>query len=792
MTWGELAKRLSDPTVTNETVAEYKSLSKAEKGDIKDVGGFVGGYLKQGRRIKSAVTHRQLITLDADSPGRDFLEDVALMLDGQAYVIYSTHSHTSSSPRYRLIIPLAKAVDPDAYQAVARKLADAIGLSHFDDTTYAPERLMYWPSTSRDGEYFYKNEPGACTDPDRILAEYEDWRDPTLWPRSGRAQASFETTLTKQEDPRTKENIIGDFCRAYTITDAIVKFLPEVYAPCDVPGRFTYAKGSTNAGAVVYDDIFIYSHHGTDPCSEKLCNAYDMVRIHLFGDEDEEAPPNTPVNRLPSAKAMADFIKADGVAYTLRDEANRKAALDAFDDSLLEPEDEEALKALLGALKRGNGGKIEASANNIITILKMDPQLKGKFGLDEFARRFTVKSSLPWRHVGIKKEWGDGDDSSLRNYLSTAYDIVGKGVISDALDEVMFEERFNPVKEYLEESMWDGKERVSTLFIDYLGADDDEAGYVRTVTRKFFVAAVARIFKPGCKFDNCLILTGKQGIGKSTIFKRLGRSWYNDSVISIQGKDALEQLQGSWIIELGELQATKKADNELIKAFISRSDDRFRVAYGKRTEYYPRQCVFCGTTNDRNFLKDRTGNRRFWPIGVGITAPTKDLWAELTEAEVTQIWAEAVHYFRQGEDLHLPAALEQAVIRVQEYYMEGSEQLGLVEDYLEIPIPLDWYDLTLSERKSYIEDYQEGVDMTSQETVRRDKVCVLEIWCELFRQPRERLDNAKARELSNILQNIKGWSALHIRGSKTGRLRFGASYGPQKAFVREGAHLKIE
>lgn len=788
MTWEELAEKLKDPVRTNETEAEYKGLSKAEKGKIKDVGGFVGGYLKNGRRVKGAVKHRQLITLDADSPSNDFLSDVNLMLDGQAYVVYSTHSHTKKAPRYRLIVPLARKVDPDEYQAISRKLADNIGLNHFDDTTYAPERLMFWPSVPSDGEYVYIHEEGRLTDPDKILAEYEDWRDPTLWPRSEKAVLSFENNFRKQEDPLKKENIIGDFCRAYTISSAIEKFLPDVYSPCDVEGRYTYVKGSTSAGAVVYEDKFIYSHHGTDPCSEKLCNAYDMVRIHLFGELDENAE-KTPSNKRPSVSAMADFIKEDGEAFALRDRINKKAALDDFDDELLksaQTEDAEAFeKALSEKLKRNRNGVIESTAQNVIYILKLDPLLKDKIGLDEFARRYTVKSSLPWRMVGYKKEWGDGDDASLRNYLSKAYEIVGKGVISDALDEVMYDKRFNPVKEYLDSVEWDGECRLENLFIDYLGAEDND--YVKAVTRKFFTAAVKRVYKPGCKFDNCLILTGRQGIGKSTIFKMLGMEWHNDSVVSIQGKDALEQIQGSWIIELGELQATRKADNDLIKAFISRSEDRFRVAYGKRTEYYPRQCVFCGTTNDRNFLKDRTGNRRFWPVGVGLEEATKNLWRDLTKEEIGQVWAEAKFYFSNGEELYLTGELEQTSIEMQEFYTEGSEQLGLIEEFLDIPIPTNWYDLTLESRKFYIRGYLGGTLIEAdkkEETVRRDKICVLEIWCELFDQPRERLDNAKARELGNVIQHLKGWEAARGSISKTGRLRFGTAYGAQKAFVR--------
>ena len=215
---------------------------------------------------------------------------------------------------------------------------------------------------------------------------------------------------------------------------------------------------------------------------------------------------------------------------------------------------------------------------------------------------------------------------------------------------VSSERLYHPVKEYLNGLSWDGTKRLENLLVDYLGAEDTP--YVRAVTRKTLVAAVARIYEPGTKFDSILVLNGPQGIGKSTLFARLGRAWYSDSlsISDMKDKTASEKLQGYWILELGELAGIRKMDVETVKSFITRTDDKYRKAYGVNVESHPRQCIIVGSTNsDGGFLRDVTGNRRFWPVrvlGKGRHKPW-DLDA------VDQIWAEAAEYYHQGEELFL-------------------------------------------------------------------------------------------------------------------------------------------
>lgn len=773
MTWSTLASKLAEPTVTNETAAEYAKMSKADQGQKKDVGGFVGGYIPgNGRRIRGAVKERYLITLDADNPGEDFIVDLDMELGGMEYVLYSTHSHTADNPRYRVIIPVDRAMTPDEYQAVSRRIADNIGIEFFDPSTHQAERLMYWPSHPKDVEYVYQHSEGALVSVDTYLSTYRDWRDTSLWPTSEKESQIRLDAAKKQGNPLEKKGLLGAFCRCYSITEAIHKFLPEVYEPTAVEDRYTYVAGSSVGGLVIYDnDTFAYSNHATDPISGKLVNAFDLVRIHLFGDKDPADETN--VTKLPSYQDMIDFVNEDGAAPILLDK-ERMADMD-FEDIT---DDEEGLRAKLNRDRKGNP---ESDVFNCLLVLKQDPALKGKIRLDEFAHRLVVIDDLPWRGKDETPYWTDTDDACLRNYFATKYLIKGKGIIDDALQEVTQANKFHPVREYLTGLTWDGTCRVDTLFIDYIGAEDTE--YIRAVTRKWMCGAIARVMVPGIKFDTAIVLYGAQGLGKSLILERLGRKWFNNSLVDIKTKDALEQIQGSWINELAELAPTYKNDNEIVKAFISRTSDRFRSPYGRRTEEYPRQCVFAGSTNNLMFLKDRTGNRRFWPITGDKDRKTKNAW-NITQDDIDQLWAEAYYYWSNGESLVLEGDLEEEALRIQLSHTEGGELVGLIEEYLDMILPENWESLDIFDRRDYIRNYGDDDHCGS---VQRERVCALEIWCEVMEGDRKNLQNAKAREIIDILQSIKGWSPY---SKSVGKMRFGKMYGVQRAFIREDSTLQ--
>ena len=772
MMWSDIVRRLSETQRTSETVAEYKKLPKTEQSHIKDVGGFVGGMLKGGRRTAESVANRQLLTLDADFAQPDFWDLAMLALGEPAAAIYSTHKHTPDKPRLRLVLPLSRPVTPDEYQAIGRRVAADIDIEQFDDTTYQAQRMMFWGSTPRDGEYVFECNDDAFLDADEVLGRYEDWRDQAQWPESSRAHTEVRRTAAKQEDPTSKKGIVGAFCRTYSITEAMDAFLPGMYEPCAADDRYTYVAGSSAAGAVVYEDgKFLFSHHATDPCSGKLVNAFDLVRIHRFRDLDEDAQSGTPPGRLPSYLAMQELAAADARVKVSIGEERLAEAKQEF--SPIEGHDNDETKNWLARMDINKWGKYESTAKNVKLVLDNDPNLVGAIAMDDFAHRITVLRDLPWRKKSRSTVWLDSDDSSLRNYMEDVYGIRGKSIIEDALAEVTMRHAFNPLQDYLTGLVWDGIPRIDTLFIDYLGAEDTE--FNRAISRKTFAAAVGRALEPGIKFDTVLTLIGKQGLGKTSLVRKLACGWHSESLVTVQGKDAMEHIQGFWLIELGELAAIRKADFELVKQFISKQEDSFRAAYGRRTERYPRQCIFIATTNIADFIRDQTGGRRWWPMRVDKERQRLNHFVDLTEAEIGQVWAEAVAAYRSGEPLHLTGAMEAEARRLQEEHTDESPLAGLIRDYVERPLPENWAKLDLGERRDYI--HGDGLDMP-EGTVLRDRACAMEIWVELLNGDPKKLTRIQAIEINDILRKMKGWE------QPLGGIRF-AHYGVQKGFLRK-------
>lgn len=742
--WSDLLDRLAKETRTPETVAEYKAMGRNQQSDIKDVGGFVGGYCNNGSR--SDIRFRSILCLDADFADGDLWPDWELLY-GKAAAVYSTHKHTPEKPRLRLVVPLSRNVDPDEYQAIGRRVAATLGMDKFDDTSYQPQRMMYWPSASQDGEYFFRYTDAPLLDPDEVLATYHDWHDVSAWPTSSREAAAPKKTANKQQDPLEKGGLVGAFCRAYfPIQEAIAAFVPA-YQPCAEPNRYTYTEGSTAAGVVIYEDgKFSYSFHGTDPASMQTVNAWDLVRLHLFHDLDADCAPDTPTGNRPSYKAMTELATNDK-RTTAQIVTDRSAEALADFDTPVEENTSPAAENWREKLKITDKGAIAQTIENAVIILRHDPKLAGCLALNEMEHNIVARKDLPWRKVKGISQWVDADDAALRFYLERVYGIASKDRIFDAVNVVAAENKYHPVRDYLDSCTWDGVPRVETLLVDYLGAEDN--AYTRAVTRKALVAAVARIYRPGCKFDYMLTIRGRQGMGKSALIAKLGGKWFSDSFTTMQGKDAYEQVQGVWIMEVGELAGMRKAEAETIKLYISKQVDRFRPAYGRRLQEFPRQCIFIGTTNETQFLRDTTGNRRFWVVDTPNEA-SKDMWEELTPEAVRLIWAEAVELYKAGEELYLPRSLEAVAREVQEAYEEENPRAGIIADYLGRLLPAGWDGMDLYARRSFLEGEAEGV-------TERQTVCILEIWAEALCGNPDKLDRYAIKEIRDIMAGLPNW-----------------------------------
>lgn len=766
MELSDLRERISTTHRTSETVEQYRKMSKAQQDSIKDVGGFVLGTLKGGRRKKDTVLTRSGLTLDMDYGTPDIMDEIEMFFDFHC-MIYSTHKHTPEKPRLRLIIPLSREVTPDEYGAVARKVAEEIGIELFDDTTYEPSRLMYWPSTSADGEFVFREIEGKVLDPDAVLAKYKDWRNTAEWPVSKRQQTIVQRNIQKQANPLEKPGIVGAFCRTYSIRDAIDTFLQDTYKHSAMPGRYDYIPADSQAGVVIYEDKFAYSHHATDPACGKLMNAFDVVRLHRFGDLDAKADPDSDPSRLPSFKAMQEFaVQDESVKIQLGKEREQLAQAEF---NSVEDENWQTV------LELDKQGKVKDTMANIAAIVSHDENLKS-IVYNEFKGCIDVIGPLPWKQV--KPGFNDSDVANAKLYFERVYGIWSPTKFKDALLAVVAAERiYHPIKNYFAGLTWDGVPRLDSLLIDYCGAEDNP--YTRAVTRKTLCAAVARVYEPGRKFDSILVLSGPQGIGKSTFFAKLGGAWYSDSlaISDMKDKTAAEKLQGYWILELGELAGIKKVDVETVKSFVTRVDDKYRQAYGMVVESHPRSCIIVGTTNSESgFLRDITGNRRFWPVQVSEHGSHHPWDLE----EIDQVWAEAIQAYKDGESLFLSGEVAQMAYAKQQEAMESDDREGLVQDYLDRLLPENWDNMDLYQRRTFLGG-SEFEDTPTEGTVRRERVCIMEIWCECFGKERQNLKKADSYELEGILNKIGGWE--RYMGNASGKMRI-SGYGIQRAFIR--------
>ena len=751
----DLKERLRVTIRTTESAEEYAKMSRAQRDTAKDHGGFVAGVLKGGRRKADTVESRSMVALDGDRINANFLESYEALCPYTS-VLYTTHSSTEENPRVRLVFPLTRDVTPEEFVAVSRYLAQMLGIDYFDECSYQPNQLMYWPSTPANGSFVYKETDGPWLDPDAILGEHPEWTDPTRLPTSSRESKANTTAQQKVQDPLTKEGVVGLFNRTYyPISKALEAFLSDVYEPTDNESRWHLIASSSMAGVEIKEDKFVYSHHAKDPAYLKMCNAFDIIRIHRFGDLDDKA----------SYKAMCEFaMEQDEVKMLAASERTAGAETDFSGGEDIDWQKHLQYEPRSMVLKN--------NLHNITLIMENDPNLKG-IVFNQLADGLEIKGEVPWKHPA--RFWRDADDAQLISFVDSHYGSFSERNYRIAVTKVTDDRSYHPIREMFESlPPWDKVRRAETVLIDYLGAEDNR--YVRAVTRKSLCAAYMRVYYPGIKFDNMIVLNGAQGIGKSTLISSLGGEWFSDSLAlsDMNDKTAAEKLQGYWILEIGELAGMKKADIDKVKAFISRQDDKYRASFGRRVTPHPRQCVFFGTTNSENgYLRDITGNRRFW--NVKVTGQGKCKPWEMTAEVVRQIWAEVAEIARSGEKLYLDADLEAYARQEQREAMEQDDREGIVRNYLDMLLPDDWDSMDYYRRREYIRDIDDPT--RSEGTMKRQTVSNIEIWCECFGKSKEEMRPSDSYAISAIMVRIEGWE-------KSGARQMLPIYGRQRVYTR--------
>lgn len=402
-----------------------------------------------------------------------------------------------------------------------------------------------------------------------------------------------------------------------------------------------------------------------------------------------------------------------------------------------------------------------------IDLLESNPNYKGKIAFNEFTGDIMIDR--------IHK-WTDTEFSKLV-YEFENFDITSERAITHAFNIVSAKNSYHPIKDYLKGLKWDGIPRVDTLFIDFLGAEDNL--YTRKVSAITLIGAVARIHCPGVKFDTMPVLVGKQGTGKSTLFAKLGGQWFSDELNELKGKEAYESLQGAWIVEIAELSALNHSTIEEIKKFITKRIDHYRKPYARVPEDIPRQCIFVGTTNKAEFLKDETGNRRFYPIDIDTNRATKSVWNELTQEYIDQLWAEAMQRYLNNENIYIEPIdpILQYAETQQRTHFNKDTLFNEVENYLNMLVPPNWNELAFHERSDFMVRASKNPNIYA--TVRRSQICIREILIDLY--PDDYNENSKisrrdSDEVAKVLETL-GWYK-----NKTGRIK--GLKNPQQIYVK--------
>lgn len=699
-------------------------------------------------RVNPAVVSRSAITLDADTPRRD-LPDVVDMLLGCAAIVHTTYSSSPDDLRFRIIIPVDRPLLPDEYHAAVTMLIAKLGSEQFDKGSVEPARYMFKPASQEPGWFQHWVFDGPELAVDELLAGW----DPDL---SG---MSMPKPHRNKRDPFELEGVVGAFNRVYDDWQALIDEYELPYHAMDGE-RWSLTGTASVAGMGVMGPGLVYSHHITDPAYGQACSAFDLVRLHRFGHLDT-GHMDKPVNRRPSHTAMLDLAAADR-----RVQAERVGiAAQEFSDDIDGSFDDAAVWKLELKFENKTDALLDTIRNWDI-VCANDPAFTPLY-FNEFTLAVETSADLPWRTLAFAGPMFDSTDGAdLALYLERTYGVqLTERRLNQLVITTAGKTRVNPVRDYLDALVWDGKHRVETSLPGV-----KPTAYTKMVARKALAAAVARVYDPGCKWDHTLILYGLEGLGK-TYWAELMSRGYTAELGRIGDKDTLLTMQRNWIMIADEGYSLRKADADAQKSFLTRRVDVFRAPYDARPTAYPRHCVIWGSTNDEVFLRRQEGNRRF----LIVRCEEKVDFEAMTPAYVDQVWAEAVHLYQAGELLYLDDDQSASAAQEREQFTEEDALEGVIQEFLDTPIPEDWGSMSSDARVAWRQALADG--LVDGGPGRIDRTCSAELYVEALGKRFGDHRRSELLDINTALKRVPGWVALPGRH----RVR---QYGPQQVFAR--------
>lgn len=695
---------------------------------------LIAGALFCGTRAQKNVLSRTCYLLDIETnkatgevpPDADQVR-AEMQKRGWAGVIYSTHSHTQEAPRYRVALPPETAIDINQDPAAlaedgirALGLAAALGLAGVvDGTKLGAESMFYLPTHAPDAPHFGVAVEGRAITAAELAEALEAGK-------RLRADEDQYQEAAQEQRPARGDSVIAAYNASATVAELLERhgYKRRPRSTVDWRSKYqtsegTFATRVIDARWVTLSASDIAAGLGRRSASGVAASgdAFDLYcHYEHRGDQRVAMRAAAKALGLDARKPADDWADAAGVVASSPD-----------------------------YVTDGKGYPV-ANAHNILEFLTHDDEFAGMFATDTFANKRVLLRQIP----GIP-----GPRNLMKPLVLTESHIASilariqrrlipratKAMVCDALDIVFPRSTMHPVRAYLDPLQWDGIARVDGWLTAYLGATGDaqEARYITAAGRAWIISAVARVYAPGCKADAALILEGAQGIGKSTTASLLAGLWFGDALPHLGTKDAASYLQGLWIVELAELANMARAEVEIVKSFMSRTEDRFRPAYARLEVSVPRQCVFIGSTNADNYLRDTTGNRRFWPVRCGVIDTVK------LAADRDQLWAEAVHLYQAGEKWWLEREIAEIANGQQQERVDTDDPLT-----------------------GRVVEIARGLEESG--------VSVAQIVHDLFPDKRDQT-LLVSRRIGQILRN-EGWA-------QRGFTRPSSTYGKQKRFIRK-------